>query len=105
MKKLCGARTRRKHDGTPTVGRCRCYALPNGRCRMHGGRLKGGCLPGSRDMAKTNAARFRRLEFLHSMGLKEGGGHPFKARTIETMAEKAKLLLTFAASELVERSE
>jgi hypothetical protein len=33
-KQLCGARTRR---GTP----CRCKALANGRCRLHGGLSKG----------------------------------------------------------------
>lgn len=34
LRKTCGAQTKR---GTP----CRCIALPNGRCRLHGGKSTG----------------------------------------------------------------
>ena len=43
----CGAKTRR---GTP----CRAPAMANGRCRMHGGKLRGGP-PGNRHAWKYGA--------------------------------------------------
>ena len=47
----CGAKTRR---GTP----CQCQALPNGRCKLHGGMLTGAKTPEGR--AKIAAATRRR---------------------------------------------
>lgn len=45
----CGAR--RKYDGQP----CQCPAMPNGRCRLHGGKSTGPRTPDGREKsAKAN---------------------------------------------------
>lgn len=49
MSPRCGAR--RKYDGLP----CQCPAMPNGRCRLHGGKSTGPKTPeGKEKAAKAN---------------------------------------------------
>ena len=48
----CGARTRR---GTP----CRCAALPNGRCKYHGGLSTGPKTPEGKARALANLRQYR----------------------------------------------
>jgi hypothetical protein len=55
---------------------------------MHGGRCKGGSLPGH-DTSKATAARAQVVELRHAMGLKWYGGRPAEKRKVLAMAEKA----------------
>jgi hypothetical protein len=52
-KQHCGAQTRK---GTP----CRCKALANGRCRLHGGLSTGPKTPEGKARALGNLKRYRR---------------------------------------------
>ena len=97
MKRYCNARTR---PGAKWP-RCRHAPMKNGRCRMHGGKLKGGSLPGH-DTRKSFMAWRRWLDLLHTMGLKHPGGRPRKLKTVLTMTEQAKAVLVVAAKDLTE---
>ena len=96
MKRYCNARTR---PGAKWP-RCHHSPMPNGRCHMHGGRLKGGSV--HRDTRKPMAAWRRWVELLHAMGLKHPGGRPRKLKTVLSMTDKAKAVLVDGAKDLAE---
>jgi hypothetical protein len=75
--------------------------MKNGKCYVHGGKLKGGSI--HRDTSKASAARKRWLELLHALGLKHPGGRSnSKLQKALTMAEEAKQLVVAGARDLAE---
>ena len=52
LKRLCGAKTR-------AGGKCRCKALPNGKCRLHGGLSVGPVTIEGRQQSARNLQRAR----------------------------------------------
>ena len=52
LKRLCGAKTR-------AGGKCRCKALPNGKCALHGGKSTGPTSPEGRRQSARNLAKAR----------------------------------------------
>jgi hypothetical protein len=63
--------------------------MPNGRCYLHGGRVKGGSV--HRDMTKAWAARALANELRRSWGMKHPGGPRSVKRTLKLMDEAEQI--------------